>query len=400
MRCAHLSLRNFRNYSRLELDLRPGVTILIGDNAQGKSNLLESIYFLSTTRSFRASSERELINWRVLGSDVAFARLIVQVDRGGSHPRIEATINEELRLDSEGVSPTAGFTKRFRLNDLTKRGIEILGTVNSVMFSPQDIDLVIGAPSVRRRYLDVTISQVEPRYVRGLSHYNRVLLQRNQLLRQIREGKARAGQLPIWDQQLVGSGAPIVKWRADAIRRINEIAQEIHRELTGRQERLRIAYRSSVSLGDPDTKEIELKALEVSFAEQIRVARPKETGSGMSVVGPHRDDLGFLVDERDMGSFGSRGQQRTVALALKLAEAEFLHQSVHDRPVLLLDDVLSELDESRRHHLLDFVRDYEQVIFSATDLGSFERDFLEGATILRVEEGAISRVEADEFDKP
>jgi len=390
MFCAHLSLVNFRNYARLELDLSPGVSVVVGDNAQGKSNLLEALYFLATTKSFRATSDRELIHWHSLGTELAYARLVARIVRAPGQLKLEAVIREDGRLNGGEPAGTPVVSKRLKLNDVPRRALEVVGAVNVVMFSPQDIELVDGPPVARRRYLDVTISQVDSRYIRTLAHYNKVLLQRNHLLRQVRERRAHVDQLFAWDHELIAAGAHLIQQRQATLALLGELAQDVHRHLTGRQEALEIIYRSSVDLASAEMgPSPSLEAVQGAFRTRLRAAQAREVMAGVSILGPHRDDLAFLVDGRDMNVFGSRGQQRTVALALKLAEAEFLRQRTAEQPILLLDDVLSELDEPRRRHVLAAIAPQQQVIFTATDLAPFDDEFLERATIYRVQEGAL-----------
>ena len=400
MYCSHLSLVNFRNYARLELDLPKGVSVFVGENAQGKSNLLEALYILATTKSFRAGADRELINWRVLGSDLAFARLIARVDRRAGPVKLEAVLREEPRPPVGGNGTATGgslvVSKRLKLNDIPRRAIDVIGAVNVVMFSPQDIELVDGPPMLRRRYLDITISQVDHRYVRTLAEYNKVLLQRNSLLRQIRDHRARTDQLFPWDHELVRAGAYVIQQRGITLTLLADLAQEVHRELTGRQEVLQIDYRPTFPLpGERATVE----AIEETFRAQLKSVQQRDVAAGISVVGPHRDDLAFMVDGHPMSTFGSRGQQRTVALALKLAEAKFLRAQAGDPPMLLLDDVLSELDSARRRHVLGSVAPDQQVVLTGTDPAAFEPEFLAAASVYSVKGGTIEAMSWVEPDR-
>ncbi len=396
MRCTHLSLVNFRNYLRLELDLEAGVTVLVGDNAQGKSNLLEALFVLATTKSFRASAERELINWGALAESPAYARIGARVERASGPLRLEILIREdERRFDP--LSPQeamATVTKRIKVNGVQRRAIDTLGLVNVVLFSPQDIDLVQGSPQVRRRYLDVTIAQTDRRYCRALAHYNKVLLQRNHLLRQIRERHARADQLFVWDQELVRTGAFITWQRWRAVNALHRLAHAIHRDLADQQELLAVHYRASIALPTPwpeGPAEAVVSALATRFQEQLERARDRELAQGVSLVGPHRDDLAFTVDGRPLNLYGSRGQQRTVALAMKLAEAAYMREQTGEPPILLLDDLMSELDETRRRRVLAALAPDQQVILTTTDLEALTPDFLAAATVLRVTRGLVSR---------
>lgn len=384
MHCAQLSLVNFRNYVRLDLDLDSDAVVVVGENAQGKSNLLEALYCLATTKSFRAGSDRELINWDAGGGDLAYARLGARVLRHGGPLRLEVVV-------AEGQSGSA-IGKRFKVNGLPKRAFDVIGRVTVVHFAPQDVDLVTGPPSGRRRYLDITIAQVDQRYVRSLAHYGKVLVQRNHLLRRIRDRQARPDQLAFWDAELVNTGAYVVLRRLDTVARLARLAHESHRDLAAQRELLEISYRSTIpaSALDPGPDEdARLEAVTAAFRDALAAAQPKELTLGASIVGPHRDDLTFLVDGREAGVYGSRGQQRTVALALKVAEGAFIRECTGEWPILLLDDVMSELDEVRRGQVMSTVQPGQQVVMTTTDLASVDAGFLERARVLRVHQGVI-----------
>ena len=396
MHLQHLSLANFRNYVRLELDLPPGVSLLIGDNAQGKSNLLEAIYYLATTRSYRAGSDRELIHWLADREPLPYARLVARVHRRDSSVLLEVTLlgqpekpGEEPQRDDENGAvqvslfqpPTSSLQKRIKVDGLPKRAVDAIGQVNVVMFGPQDLDLVSGAPALRRRYLDATLCQTNHRYVRALQKYNRVVTQRNGLLRRIATGEAQADELAYWDSELVTQGAYIVHARQEALTQLDVIARDINGQLTSDQEHLRIVYRSTVETsGD----------IAETFGEALLRKRQRDIQAGMSLLGPHRDDLSFLVDGVDMRVYGSRGQQRTVALSLKFAEARYMCGVVGEEPILLLDDIMSELDVHRRQWVLTSIDGGGQVIITATETDHYARDFLRRAAVLRVHDGAIT----------
>jgi DNA replication and repair protein RecF len=388
VQCAQLSLVNFRNYVRLDLDLSSDAIVVVGENAQGKSNLLEALYCLATTKSFRAGSDRELINWYAGEGDLAFARLSAQVMRKGGPLKLEVVVSEAARREGPGNAPVS---KRFKVNGLPKRAFDVIGLVTVVHFAPQDVDLVTGAPTNRRRYLDITIAQVDGRYVRALAHYGKVLIQRNHLLRRIRDRQARADQLSFWDEELVNSGAYVVLRRLETVARLARLGHDSHRELAAQRELLEIGYRSTVAgervdlTADLDAR---LAAVTTAFREALTAALARELQLGASIVGPHRDDLTFQVDGRDVGVYGSRGQQRTVALALKIAESSFIKEESGEWPILLLDDVMSELDDVRRGQVLGSVQPDQQVIVTTTELGTIERSFLDGARVMRVQSGA------------
>ncbi len=414
MRILHLSLTNFRNYSRLELDLPEGIVLLQGDNAQGKTNLLEAIYYLSRIRSPRTKVDRELVNWLALEEDLPFARLVAQIQKAEGSDQIELSLVQSggRTLDPDAVALRQGsgqaLRKHIRLNGASKRVRDVVGLLNAVLFLAQDIDLVAGSPYLRRRYLDDTICQIDPKYCRELQCYNRVLTQRNHLLRSLRGRGDGAARLLFWDQRLVEHGAYVIVRRQQVIRQLDESIQRIHPELTGEKERLRLEYCASAGLGKGGAYQIALPTEQdvlpgtemsarlqnaaASFADQLREARARELEQGMSVVGPHRDDLRFVVNGVDMNTYGSRGQQRTIALSLKLAEVELMLQEKNDKPVLLLDDVISELDAARRSYLLNAIDKAQQVIITTTDLAHYSKEFLARVTLWHVYAGRVEKL--------
>ncbi len=393
----HLSLLNFRNYASLELELPPNIMVLQGDNAQGKSNLLEAIYLLATSRSPRATNERELINWSALREELPVCRLAADVQKAGRNLSLEIALRGKPAALSEAEDSFSPWQsalkappihKRIRVNGVVRRAVDLIGQINVVLFSVQDINIIGGEPALRRRYLDITNSQIDPHYLRQLQRYHRVLWQRNRLLRQIAENQASPDELSFWDQELVQTGAYLTVQRDHMVAELEHLTRVIHDEVSSDQEKLRLAYLRSIDKerGKGDSRIEETAEV---YARSLHAARKKEIAQGMSLVGPHRDDLRFLTDEIDLGIFGSRGQQRTVALSLKLAEAKFMLSKTGDNPILLLDDVLSELDGQRRHHLLGTVAMYQQVLMTTTNLYDFEPDLLKQAVLFRVDQGRI-----------
>ena len=368
IRIAHLALTNFRNYQHLDLDLPPNTAVLQGDNAQGKTNFLEAIYLLATTRSQRATAERELISWSIPSDEPVVARLVAQVQK------TTASLQVELVLTAAERSPETLVQKRIKINGVPRRAIDVVGQLNVVLFSPTDIDLIGGAPSLRRRYLDITVSQFNHKYLRSLQRYNKVIQQRNHLLKLIAERRAYADQLDFWDQELLEHGGYIATQRFEAVSDLNLLSQPIHHGISS-GENLQVNYLPS--------------AVE-DFSQGLKRIRQEEIARGMSLMGPHRDDLKFIVNDSDIGVYGSRGQQRTVALSLRLAEARLLQSKTGEEPVMLLDDVLSELDATRRHRLLSSVSSYQQVLITTTDLDHFDPDFLSKATLFHVSSGNIN----------
>ena len=396
-----LSLVNFRNCTRLALDLPPGPILLRGDNAQGKTNLLEAIYFLATTHSAFARAERQLVNWQALEQDpLPFARLEGHVRRNSHTFQIDITL-----LPDEGGT----IHKEMRLNGVKKRALDVVGQLNAVLFLPEDIELVTGSPSARRRYLDVTLCQIDAAYCRTLAHYSEVLAQRNALLKQLAERGGDQDQLLFWDGQLAEHGALLIVRRGEAIAELDRLGRTRYRMLSDQQETLRLHYAPSF---DPQHRPLldyqrplsleELlpsaqagpSASEVTeaFTSHLRQARREEIARGVTVVGPHRDDMHFIVDGVDMTLYGSRGQQRTTALALKLAEVELMAGSTGETPVLLLDDVMSELDAGRRARVMTMVDGVEQAILTTTDWTDFSGEFRARARLWQVTAGRVEPV--------
>ncbi|HAL60920.1 MAG TPA: DNA replication/repair protein RecF [Chloroflexi bacterium] len=397
MRLKHLSLTNFRNYLRLELDLPPQITLLQGGNAQGKTNLLEAIYYLSAASSPQAEADHQLINWRAWEEDLPFARLTTDIE-GGSLRRLEITLLP---------SPQGSLRKEIKINGVKRRVADLLGLLKVVIFLPDDVGLIAGSPSPRRRYLNALISQVDRAYPRALQEYERVLIQRNYLLRRLREG-GDLSQLEFWDERLVERGSRLIAARLRAVSALNDLAQEIHRHLTGGEEDLRLFYKSSLPLEGgakspyqlpldmlhhPASQMVQphLPAEEIAnlFHQRLRERRRQEIERGVTLVGPHRDDLRFFIGGMDLTIYGSRGQHRTCALSLKLAQVGLVRSQTGERPILLLDDVMSELDLARREYLRASIGGEEQVIITATELAPFPPDFLRRAALFRIVEGRV-----------
>jgi DNA replication and repair protein RecF len=393
----HLGVTNFRNFASVQVDFPPHIVVLRGDNGQGKSNLLEAVYVLATSRSHRATNERELINWSALDQDLPVCRLSADVERSAGTVRLELALSAQnaasaaaqvsINDNQSGARPQA-VQKRIRVNGVPRRAFDLVGHLTVVAFGVQDINIVSGAPALRRRYLDVTNSQVDRRYLRALQRYQRVLWQRNRLLRLISLHQAKEDELAFWDAELVENGSYLMQGRQEMVAALNELAGTIHQDLSDERTPLTVTYvRSTEREKRPGSGDSGPSHEDLGRA--LEAARTKELALGMTLVGPHRDDLRFTVQDVDMSVYGSRGQQRVVALALKLAEARFMHDRTGEDPVLLLDDVLSELDAGHRSHLLASVAAYRQVLMTTTDLDHFDPGFLERAALYHVSGGRI-----------
>ena len=412
MQVRRLSLTNFRNYSRLELDLPAGVILLHGDNAQGKTNLLEAIYFLATTRSPHASQDQQLINWDALLADepVVVGRLVADVLRPDDPAHLEMRLIVEDRGAWAG-NGASGFRREALINRRKVRLMDLLGQLRVVLFLPEDVELATGAPANRRRYLNVTLCQVDADYCRDLSAYNKVLEQRNALLRRMAEGQTRtaADVLQILTDKLIEPGSRVWQRRARFITEMGRQSQEIYfQELIGGKESLRLGYlpgwhanarktaEGLLSDGDWLQSSGDVALIGERFAAELAAARAADLARGASTVGPHRDDWAILVNGKNLGQFGSRGQVRTAILALKLAEINWMKATTADVPILLLDEVIAELDLHRRAALLAYVADQvrgkgmAQALLTATDPGMFPEEFLAQATSLTVSGGRVA----------
>ncbi len=406
MHLTRLALTNFRNYAHLELDLAPGVTLLQGNNACGKTSLLEAIFYLATAHSPHAGAERELIRWGANDEPIPFARVETEVaKRNDTRTQLEIVLVQAAEEKSRGENEearkaNARVSKRIKVNGVGKRTLDLLGELNAVLFLPEDLDLVFGSPGDRRRYLDNTLSQIDPRYGRALSKYNQVVEQRNSLLRDFRERAYNPSELAIWDRQLIDEGTYLIVRRAETIERYNQLIADIHPHLTDGREELRLVYQPSVVLDATALSSTEgARAAQIAkkFEQQLEMLRPRELGAALTLVGPHRDDVRFLIQRNhgaapnpiDAITYASRGQGRTIALSLKLAEVALMKKETGEDPILLLDDVMSELDAARRAALAQTVIDAPQALITATDLQDFTPEFLERARVLQVCDGAI-----------
>jgi DNA replication and repair protein RecF len=367
LRIEGLYLKDFRNYSTLDLKLDKNITILVGDNAQGKTNILESIFLLSTGRSHRTTRYQELLRW----NSPSFI-IKAKFTRQGIEHTIEYRFIEESKK------------KVFYFNGLENKWKDVMGQIATVFFSPEDLLLVKGMPVLRRRFLDIEISQVNPAYFNYLHQYGRILFQRNNTLRLIREGKQSEDLLDIWDTQLVDFGEKIIIKRIEAVKKLSLLARLMHRKITDGKEELNLQYNSSSEYikNSALTKEI--------LAQDLKKNRRQDIVRANTSVGPHRDDLSFSVNGNDLRIFGSQGQQRTGILALKLAELEYMKSEVGEYPILLLDDVLSELDGERRKYLVDTIKDRVQTFITTTGVDNLDIPF-DKSDIVYVKNGHIRR---------
>lgn len=352
-----VELSNFRNYESLHMEFDAGTNILYGDNAQGKTNILESVCVSATTKSHKGSKDREMIRF-----DCEESHIRTVVEKGGLDYQIDMHLKKNR---SKGIA----------INKIPiKKASELFGILNLVFFSPEDLNIIKNGPSERRRFLDLELCQLNKIYLYQLTKYNKILNQRNKLLKDIFFHRELLDTLSVWDMQLIECGRQIIEARHEFVEQLNQIIQKIHRNLSGHREELILCY-------EPDTKAQE-------FPARLQSCRERDLKFGQTTAGPHRDDLSFFIHGADIRRFGSQGQQRTSALSLKLSEIELVKQSIHETPILLLDDVLSELDSNRQNFLLNNIHDIQTVI-TCTGLDEFVKNRFQINRVYQVKEGHV-----------
>ena len=363
-----ITLQNYRNYEALELDTDRKVNLFIGPNAQGKTNLLESIFVLALTKSHRTSKDKELIGWN--GKEASI------------HGEVEKRYgNVTLDLVYSGQG------KKAKINGLEQRKLSgFVGTMNVVMFAPEDLEIVKGAPSIRRRFLDMEIGQVQPGYLYTLQQYAKVLVQRNNYLKSAGPGQAQNALMEVWNMQLAEHGVKIMKKRKQFIEKLKTWAAAIHSGITAGGEELSVTYRPSFEMAGEEDESVLFEQFMIKLAQ----VKDQEYRRGVTLAGPHRDDMAFHINGKEAQVYGSQGQQRTTALSLKLAEIELIREEIGEYPLLLLDDVLSELDQHRQTQLIETFQGKVQTFITATGLESVNTSRLSDAGIYRVEGGRVT----------
>ena len=342
MNIRSIELKNFRNYENLEISFDEGTNILFGDNAQGKTNILEAAYMSGTTKSHKGSRDREMIRF---GEEEAHLKTVVV--RGGREYQIDMHLKKNrakgIAIDKIPI----------------KKASELFGILNIVFFSPEDLNIIKNGPVERRRFLDSELCQLDRIYLADLTNYNKILAQRNKLLKDMIYRPSLSDTLPVWDMQLIETGKKIIRRRKQFVDELREIVSDIHYRISGGKEELFLKYEPNID--------------DIFFEDELSRAKEKDKKLCQTSVGPHRDDLLFSIGDVDIRKYGSQGQQRTSALSLKLAEIELVRKSISDTPVLLLDDVLSELDSSRQNYLLESIHDIQTMI-TCTGLDEFVRN--------------------------
>jgi len=369
MELESLTLKNYRNYGDLTLEFSDGVNVFLGENAQGKTNLLESIYVLALARSHRTSSDKDLIQWTEKEATISG-----RVKRAISDPPLS------LNFSNKG--------KKARVNHLEQSKLsQYIGQLNVILFAPEDLELVKGAPSVRRRFIDMEFGQMNPLYLYNTTQYKRILKERNAYLKRLQlKQTTDTVFLDVLSEQLVNVGAQILLARESFLKKLEQAAQPIHAEISDQRETLHLVYNSSVNFEEKD----DLAGVTAAFEAALLKQRAREIMMGSTLLGPHRDDLQFIVNDNDVAVFGSQGQQRTTALAVKLAEIDLMQQETGEYPVLLLDDVLSELDANRQTHLLLAIQDKVQTFITAPSLTDVARQLIHTPKVFHVKHGEIT----------
>lgn len=356
-----IELLNYRNYGQLHMDFHEGTNVLYGDNAQGKTNILEAVYVCSTTKSHKGSKDKDIVRF---GEEESHIKMMVR--RDGIPYRIDMHLKKNR-------------TKGVAVNGVPiKKASELFGIVNVIFFSPEDLNIIKNGPAERRRFVDLELCQLNKIYVHHLVQYNKVVVQRNKLLKDLEFNPSLKETLDVWDVQLVRYGKELINIRTEFIKGLNDLIRDIHFHLSGEKEELFIQYEPNVAVDE--------------FEEALKKNRFQEMKQRLTLTGPHRDDLNFIVNGTDIRKFGSQGQQRTAALSLKLAEIELVKRTVKDYPVLLLDDVLSELDSKRQEHLLSEIN-HIQTMITCTGLDEFVSSKFQMDKIFKIVEGTVESEE-------
>ena len=359
-----IELADYRNYEALTMQFDKGTNILYGDNAQGKTNILEAIFVAATTKSHRGSKDREIINF-----DKEEAHIRTYLEKEDVETRVDMHLRKSK---SKGIAIDG---------QKIKKAADLLGLCNVVFFSPEDLGIIKNGPSERRRFVDMELCQLDSFYLYNLNHYNKIINQRNKLLKDMYMNPDLKDTLNIWDMQLVSFGSKVIERRRLFVDQLNEIIYEIHKKLSGGKEELLIKY-------EPDVKIDE-------FEKKLKFNQDRDIKAKMTSSGPHRDDFSFLVGDVDIRKYGSQGQQRTAALSLKLSEIELVKKITKDTPVLLLDDVLSELDSNRQNYLLNSIGEI-QTIITCTGLEEFVNNRFEINKVFQVSEGSVTCMSSKE----
>lgn len=400
----HLSLTNFRNFARLDVELPRRALVLVGQNAQGKTSLLEAVYYLATFASFQTHADRQMIHFLAAREPLAVTRLVADYEtRAGQHRLEVRLIQEPVAASSSAPFGAQRLRKEILLDGVKRSPSEAIGSLSAVLFLPQMSQALEGGPEERRRYFNLTLAQAIPGYAAALSAYHQALTQRNALLKLLNERGGDLNQLTFWEETLTKSGSQLVFWRIQALQELEKLAARAHLDLTRQQEVLRLVYQpayeplpqpegqSPLRLDTPlDRSSLTLEAIQKGFLQALRRARPEEIRRGFTTLGPHRDEMRFFANGIDLGHYGSRGQIRSALLALKLAEAQWMRSRIGEAPLLLLDEIMAELDHLRRADLLSSLSAECQTLLTTTETSLFAPEFLAAAQTWQVQAGTVT----------
>ncbi|UOF91760.1 DNA replication/repair protein RecF [Fodinisporobacter ferrooxydans] len=376
-----LQAKQFRNYQSLAIEFSPTANLIVGQNAQGKTNILEAILMLAVAKSHRTNKDQEMIRW---GSEKATISASIN--------RSERRYKLELDVLKKG--------KRALINGVEKRKMsDFVGHLNIVLFAPEDLTLVKGSPQIRRKFMDLEIAQMSPKYLYHLSQYQKVLQQRNSILKNGQQQSIRSIQpiLAVWDEQIIEHGIKVIRKRYEFIHKLQKYANQIHQQISGGREDLSLSYVSSIPIFLPDTtcKEemnpLSAEQMREVYINQLEQRMPQDLQRGSTSIGPHRDDVQVSIHDKPVDIYGSQGQQRTAALSMKLAEIDLIKEEVGEYPILLLDDVLSELDEQRQQHLVKSMGEKVQTFITATTTYGLEIFLKNHAEVFSVNSGIITK---------
>lgn len=371
MHIENLKLTNYRNYESLQLQFSQNINVFIGENAQGKTNVMESIYVLAMGKSHRTSNDKELIRWSADYGKIE-----------GELSKRYGTVPMELTISKKGKKGKVNHLEQSKFSDY-------IGQMNVVMFAPEDLNVVKGSPQVRRRFIDMEIGQISSIYLHDLLTFNKILKQRNHLLKmhQGRQTLHNDVMFDVYTEQYVQAAVKVIRKRFEFMKLLQEWAEPIHDGISRGKEKLVIKYRPVTGLEETMDEQTMIEFLNSKLQE----IKQKEIDRGITLVGPHRDDLQFFVNDYDVQTYGSQGQQRTTALSLKLAEIELIKQETKEAPILLLDDVLSELDDHRQSHLLNTIQDHVQTFVTTTNVDGIDHETIKNAKMFRVIQGSIEQ---------
>lgn len=368
MQITEISLKNFRNYQDASLQFDPHTNCLIGDNAQGKTNMLEALYICAFVKSFKNAKDSDII-----GHDQNSAQIKLNFIKNKRQQLIEV----DLQKDDKKIIKLNGV--------IINRHVDLIGTLNIVFFSPDDLKLIKGGPAERRRFIDREIAHLSKRYLDDLMYYNKVLNQRNRLIKQIKENNAQVSMLTIWNEQLAHYGSAVIKRRLNYLNQLNQVATEVHAQISDQRESIKLSYETSFDTVEADN-------IENQLLKQLTNAQTRDIKYGYTTTGPHKDDIKITIDQRDARKYASQGQQRSIALSMKMSEIRIIESTIKEKPILLLDDVMSELDAHRQTTLIKMIKD-TQTVLTTTDLNGLNYREMAPLKVITIQTGHISSIQ-------